>query len=373
MIKNVLIVAGEVSGDIHSANLINDLKKLNPNLRLYGIGGKRMEAQGVELLENVENMSIIGVSEVFAKLKHIRQAFKKVLDKVSQAPPSIVILVDYPGFNLRLARILKKKGLPIIYYITPQVWAWGRSRVHHIKKYVDKAIVILKFEEELFKEYGIDATFVGHPLLDDKAHGTYDKIACGLDGKKATLALLPGSRKSEVSSLLPIMLQTIELVAKEKELQFILLRSTGVEDALYDKILKGSKLPIVSIKDDTHKCLSLADFVFTSSGTATLESAIMEKPMLITYKTSFLTALLFKIFARTPFIGLVNIIAGRSVVPEILQYDAKPKRLASEILSIITSKDRADKQVEGLKEVKASLGTSGASKRAAQIIDRFIT
>ena len=373
MKKTILITAGEASGDIHAANLVNALKKTNSELSFYGIGGGKMLGQGVDILERMEKLSIIGVSEIFAKLGEIRRTYKKIMDKVKDSPPDLVILVDYPGFNLTLAKALKKRGLKIVYYITPQVWAWGKFRIKLIKKCIDKAIVILKFEESLFRQYGIDATFVGHPLLDRESRGIpLNRESLGLKRDVFTIALLPGSRETEVKNMLPLMLKAGHLIRTKKNVQFVLLKSSTVDENTYGKILESSKLPLAGVKDNTYGCLTLADFVFTSSGTATLESALMEKPMLIMYKTSLLTGILFRIFARTPFIGLVNIISKRLIAPEILQYDASPKRLAREILSIITSKETLDGQVRALREVKRVLGTPGAATRAANIVDSFL-
>jgi len=372
MKKTILITAGEASGDTHAANLVKNLKKLNPDLSFFGIGGAKMQDAGVELVERMEKLSIIGIFEVFAKLKEIRLVYKKITDRIAKTPPDIAILVDYPGFNLTLAKLLKKRKVSVVYYITPQVWAWWKSRIYTIKKCIDKAIVILKFEEDLFKEYGIDATFVGHPLLDREIPKTpLDRKTLNLDGDKFTIALLPGSRESEVANMLPLMLKTARLILEEKDAQFILLKSSSVSEDTYGKILQNAKLPLAVIKDNIYGCLSLSHFVFITSGTATLESAVMERPMLITYKTSFLTSLLFKIFAKTPFIGLVNIIAKRKIAPEILQYDARPQRLAREILTIVSSKEKMEKQIQDLRWVKSMLGTSGASLRAARIVEGF--
>lgn len=373
MTKRVLISAGETSGDMHAANLANNLKKLDPDLEFFGIGAKKMEEAGVDLVERMDRFAIIGVWEAIVRLADIRRLYEKLLKRTGKTRPDVAILIDYPGFNLTLARKLKKTGIRVVYYITPQVWAWGGFRIHMIKKYVDKALVILRFEEALFKKHGVDAVFVGHPLLDrEVSKSSLDRESLHLAKDKFTIALLPGSRESEVKTLLPLMLKTASLIQKEKEVQFVLLKSSGVDEKIYAGALEKSGLSIAVIKEDTYGCLSLCDFVFVASGTATLESAIMEKPMLITYKTSFLTSLLFKIFARTRFIGLVNVIAGREISPEILQYDATAPNLASGILSIISSKEKMEKQVQDLRQVKHVLGTPGASLRAAREILGFI-
>ncbi|MGB2706067.1 MAG: lipid-A-disaccharide synthase, partial [Candidatus Omnitrophota bacterium] len=372
----ILISAGERSGDIHAANLVGNLKKLNPDLDFFGIGGGKMGAQGVDLVERMDKLSIIGLSGIVSNLGRIRSIYKRILDRVKKDPPRAAILVDYPGFNLILARALKKRGIPVIYYITPQVWAWGAFRIRSIKKYVDKAIVILAFEEKIFQNYGINATFVGHPILDGGKDLPEVKLL-GLDENKTTVALLPGSRAQEVKNLLPLMLEAAGLISKEKSVQFVLLESSGVSNDIYEAILKKYPISPALIKDNTRGCLSIADFVLTASGTATLECAIMERPALITYKLSFLSFVLAKIFAKTKTpiiekkrrIGLVNIIAGKVVLPEILQYSATPRRLASEVLSIISSKEKMERQIEELRRVKNALGSPGASFRAARIVN----
>ena len=263
--KNILIVAGETSGDIHASNLINNLKKLNSNLSFFGIGGPRMKKEGVTLLYGMENLSIIGVSEIFAKLKDVRSAFKKITAEIKKGATSCAILVDYPGFNLALSKVLKKNKIPVIYYITPQVWAWGKFRLRSIKANIDKAIVIFNFEEKLFRDYGIDATFAGHPLLDRKTdENNLERTSLGLDADKMTIALLPGSRDQEVKRLLPFMLKTAYLISQKKDVQFVLLKSSSVSEKIYDELSKESKTPIKVVKDNTYGCLGVSDFVFTS-------------------------------------------------------------------------------------------------------------
>jgi len=373
MTRNILIIAGETSGDIHAANLIRNLKAQKKDLRFFGIGGKKMEEEGVELLARMEKLSIIGVSEIFAKLHDIRDAFKKISSAVKETPPDLAILIDYPGFNLRLAKSLKKDNVKIVYYITPQVWAWGKSRINIIRKYVDKALVIFKFEEELFKKHGIDATFVGHPLLDFYENRSGLKRSdYGLKEGRTTIALLPGSRESEVLRLLPTMLKTADIIVEKADIQFVLLKSSSVKKSTYEGFISLYSDRLALVEDNTYGCLDMSDFVFTSSGTATLECVIMEKPMLITYKTSLLTALCFKVFARTPFIGLANIIAGKEIAPEVLQYDAKPRKMAEEILSIILSPEKMHEQRKALKEIKDKLGLPGASMRASKEIASLI-
>lgn len=374
MTKRILISAGESSGDLHASILIRELKKINPNLEFFGLGCDKMEKEGVRLLERMDSLSIVGVWEIVAKLKFIKNLFKKLADEVSKEKADLAVLIDYPGFNLILARMLKSRGIPCVYYITPQFWAWGTWRIIFFKRYIKKAITILKFEEDFLKERGIDAAFVGHPLLDEHlelfACGDA-KSAFGLNPDKFVIALLPGSRDLEVKRMLPVMIETARFLKGAKDVQFIISQSPNVDKKIFeDNIPKDFDAPLV--KGDIYKVLCAADFALTSSGTITLQLAIAEKPMLITYITSLSTYILAKIFVKTADIGLVNIIAKKTIVPEILQHKAKPRRLADEILRIISSPSEMMSMESDLRKVKQSLGTSGASKRAAEIINNFL-
>ncbi|MCK4462852.1 MAG: lipid-A-disaccharide synthase, partial [Candidatus Omnitrophica bacterium] len=303
----------------------------------------------------------------------IRTLFEKFNKEISKGRIDLAILVDYPGFNLILAKMLKKRTIPCIYYITPQIWAWGAWRTKALRRYIKKAITILKFEEDFLKQNRIDATSVGHPLLDE--HYEFmpirdAKSSLGLNPNIFTIALIPGSRSLEVERMLPVMLKTAGLIKKSKDVQFIISQSPNVDEKIYKDICKGFDAPLV--KSNIYKCLNAADFVFASSGTVTLQIAIAEKPMLITYITSSFTYLLAKIFVKIPYVGLVNIIAKKFIIPEILQYEARPKRLAQKILQIISSENEMNNMRGELRRVKNSLGSPGASKRAAQIINKML-
>jgi len=373
MKKRILISAGESSGDIHAAKLIKELRLIYPDVEFFGIGCDKMESAGVNLIQRMDKHAIVGVWEVVASLNFIRNLFKSFSMEIDSKKVDLAILIDYPGFNLQLAKMLKKRNIPSIYYILPQVWAWGSWRINAIKKIISKAIVILGFEEALYKKSGVDATFVGHPILDEPykplAKTTRTSLP-GISQDKFTIALLPGSRPLEVKKLLPVMVKAAHLIKEKKDVQFIISKSPNVDKKIYDD--GRGNFEAVMIESDVHKCISASDFVLTASGTVTLQVALEEKPMVITYITSFFTYLLYKIFVKIPYVGLVNIIAGKFIVPELLQLEARPEKLASAILDIISSENKVSKMRNDLRQVKESLGEPGASKRAAEIISGFI-
>jgi len=373
MPKRILVSAGESSGDLHASNLIKELKHLNGDLEFFGIGCNKMESVGVHLLKRMDSLSIVGVWEIFSKLRIIRDIFKKIELETEKNKTDLAILVDYPGFNLLLAKMLNKKGIPCIYYITPQMWAWGDWRIKKFKSYIKKALVIFKFEEDFMTHHGVPATFVGHPLLDEPYKPVPTKEAkanLGIKPDKFTIALLPGSRSLEVKTILPKMFCAARLIKKEKDVQFILSQSPNVKESAYGSIPKD--LDVTVVKSDIHKCLDAADFVFTSSGTVTLQIAIAEKPLVITYITSLLTYVMGRMVIKIPYLGLVNIIARKPVAPELIQWEANPRNMASNILKIISSPEKMKEMKEELKRVKLSLGGPGASRRAAGIINDFL-
>lgn len=373
MKKHIFISAGESSGDLHASNLIRELRELDAGLEFSGLGCDKMEAAGVRMLKRVDKHAIIGLWEVFTNIKSILDLFSVVRKEIDSNKTDLAILIDNPGFNLILAKILRKKNIPCIYYITPQIWAWGKWRINVIKKFVNKAIVIFDFEEDTFREKGIDATFVGHPLLDETINIptlSEARSKIGIAKDKFTIALLPGSRPLEVRRILPAMIKASLLIRQKKDVQFIISKSPQVDREVYEEALKGVDYPL--LETDIYTCLGAADFVLAASGTVTLQVAISEKPMLITYITSAFTYFSGKIAVRIPYIGLVNVIAGKFIVPEVLQFEARPKKLADTILDIISSEQKMTAIREDLIRIKEYLGDRGASKRAASIIHSFI-
>lgn len=370
--KNILIVAGEPSGDLHAANLVKDLKGLDPGLRFSGVGGRGMKKEGVEIVFDISTLALVGAVEVLKNIFTVGKAYRAVMSRANAVKPDLAILVDYPGFNLRLAKALNRMSVPVAYYISPQVWAWGRDRVNIIKKRVKKIVVFFKFEEELYKTYGINAEFVGHPLLDTV------KITLprqeflkkyGLSPAKTTVSLLPGSRALEVGSLLGIMTSAAGLIQKNiGEIQFMVSKHPDLLATLYEDPARGSGLDLKLIEADTYNMVGASDFAIVASGTATLETAIIGTPLVVIYKASPITYILYKIVADIKFLGLVNIIAGREIAPEFLQYNATPEKISAKVTELLRDPRKLAEIREELARVKSSLGTPGASLRAAKAI-----
>lgn len=379
MTKHIIIVAGEASGDMHAAHLVNELKSLNQNLIFSGLGGPQMRSAGVTLYEDLTQIAVVGFLEVLKHYKKFKEAFNLILSKIDEVKPSAIILVDYPGFNLRLAVAAKKRypSLKIIYYISPQVWAWKANRVKWIKRSVDKMLVLFEFEKKFYARFDMDVTFVGHPLIDEinvKIPRKEFLESFGFEEHKLTISLLPGSRLKEVEGHLPLMLKTAQLLNKElPRVQFFVIKAPSISKELIEKqIRQFPDITIKVIEDQNHDAVFASNACLVASGTATLETAILQTPMIIIYKTSFLTWVLAKFFIKIPYIGLVNVIAGKRIVPEYLQYEATPKKILRELKNILISEEKVRTIKEELEKVKESLGPSGASRRAAQEVLKII-
>jgi len=368
----ILVVAGETSGDIHTARLINQMKKLG-QFEFFGIGGDLMAKEGVDLLFHVNDMSFMGFFEVIKHLPFIKKVFTSILQSVKERNPDIVILTDYPGFNLRLAKAVKKLNIPVIYFISPQVWAWGKRRIKKIVKNIDKMLVILPFEEDLYRQKNLDTEFVGHPLKD-AYEGNFNKkdflTSIDLDPAKPVLALLPGSRKQEVSKLLEPMLQSYNILKQtHPELQAVVAGAPHVPRDLYPE-QPGKSIKIIF--NQTNAIINACDAVVVASGTATLECAIALKPMVVVYKLSTISYLIGKAVIKLDKIALVNIVAGKKIVPELIQNEATPRNIAEQAGKMLFDSERILTVKNELQNVSSLLGSEGASKRAAGSIIRFI-
>jgi lipid-A-disaccharide synthase len=369
--KKILVICGEPSGDLHASNLVKDIRSLDSSVSFFGMGGDMCRGAGVDIVVDICKMALVGLVEVWKNIFTVGKAYGAVLKRIDTERPDLAILVDYPGFNLRLAAELKKRSIPVVYYISPQVWAWGRDRVNVIKRCVSKILVFFRFEEELYKTYGIDAEFVGHPLVDIvKASVSRDGFLRQhmMDPAKKVIALLPGSRASEVRTLLPVMVSAAKIVIDSiPDAQFAVSKHPGIDRALYSGII-GNSVGIKLVEGRTYDLVNSSDLALVASGTATLETAILGTPLVIIYKTGFITYVAYKIVATIDFLGIVNIIAGREIAPEFLQYDATPEKVSAKLVELIKDESKLSSMRSDLLGVKASLGSPGASRRAAQAI-----
>ncbi|MGP8154622.1 MAG: lipid-A-disaccharide synthase [Smithella sp.] len=369
--KTIMIVAGEASGDMHGANLVREMLKVDPSLNFYGIGGNRLQKEGVELLANASDMAVVGLTEVVSKLGSILKIMGMMKRSLYERRPDLVILIDYPDFNIPLAKAAKKRGIKVFYYISPQVWAWRKSRIGQIKKTVSKMAVILPFEVETYHQKGFPVNYVGHPLLD-MVKLNYSKQESrkkfDLTEDKITIGILPGSRPSEVSKLMPELLRAAQILKQEMpDIQFVLPLADTLEEIIVTKIISRLNIKVKVISGHTYDVISCADLVLVASGTATLETALLGIPMIIVYKISLLSYFIGRLFVHVKNIGLVNIIAGKTIVPELIQGDASGKRIAIEALSILKNGERRQEMIKELEAIRVRLGEPGAARRAAQI------
>jgi lipid-A-disaccharide synthase len=363
------VVAGEVSGDKHAAKLIAEIKKRRPRAEIYAAGGSAMQGAGAELLYNLVDMAVLGSVEVLRNYGRLRRIFHSLLAFIEERAPDAVVLVDYPGFNIRLAKQIKRRRLParVIYYISPQVWAWGTRRKKTISRNVDRMIVILPFEKEFYADTALPVEFVGHPMLDDLKREIIAEETTRPESQ--TVALLPGSRWNEVRRHFPVMLAAAALMRKERpDVRFIMREPPSSFRGFIDQTIARSAVPVSIVKESIYRTIGASDIVIVASGTATLETACLLKPMVIMYKVAWLTYFLGRMLVKLPYIGLVNVIAGKKIMPEFIQRDATPERIASASLGFLTDDAKYAAAVDALKEVRARVGDEGASARAAESV-----
>lgn len=374
--KKIMMLAGEPSGDLHGSNLAVELKVASPAIELFGIGGEKMRKAGVNLIFDLKDLAITGLLDVIKNYFRLKKIQATLLSKVKDIRPDLIILIDYPDFNLRFAKKVKKLDVPVIYYISPQVWAWRKGRIRLIKRYVKKIFVIFKFEEELYKKAGVNVEFVGHPLLDVVRPSVPKEEfikRLNLDTGKKFIAVLPGSRKRLVKTLLPIMLNSSKRIyEKLPDVRFLLSKSPLVDTSVYTDELNRFNLPITLVENDTYNVINTADFVLTISGTSTLETAILGRPMAIIYKLPLLEYILARPLLRLKNIGLVNIVAGEEIVPEFLQLKARPENIANAAIDILTDETKYASIKNKLNLVKNTLYPDGASKKAALSILKLL-
>jgi lipid-A-disaccharide synthase len=366
----LLVSCGEPSGDLYGGELLRHLRPLVPELEAFGLGGDRLAEQEASLLAHVRDLAVVGLLEVLSHLGKIRGVFRGLLAEVDRKPPDLAVLIDYPDFNLRLARELHRRGVRVLYYVSPQVWAWRRGRIRSIRQAVSKMLVIFPFEEALYKEAGVPVSFVGHPLVD-LVRPAPDRAAflsgLGLDPARPIVAVLPGSRSQEIAHNLPPLLGALRLLARARpDAQFLLAAAPSIDVAALEGRLRG--LPVCLVQDRTHAVLGAATLALVASGTATVEAALLGTPMIVVYRLSALTYALGRPLVRVPHFAMANLIAGCPVVPELIQGDFTPERVAAEAQALLGDPVRLAGMREALGEVRRRLGPPGASARAAEIV-----
>jgi lipid-A-disaccharide synthase len=362
------VVAGEASGDLHASEVIRELRRIDPSLTTFGIGGDLLAAEGTEILHHAREMGIVGLFNVLRHLRMFRRIFDELMTRVAAERPDAVLLVDYPDFNLRVAKACKRLGLHVIYYISPQVWAWRRGRVRHIARYVDEMIVIFPFEETFYSERGVAVTYVGHPLVEELAA---IPIRTG-DAPRAPIrvALMPGSRRMEVSSLLGPMLDAVSEISLSRAVEVVLIQAPTIDRSQIDALLGAARaarktLPDIEVVSGARsEALAGSDLALSSSGTATLEAAVLGVPVIVMYRLSPATLWLARRLVKLPHFSLVNIVAGREVVPELLQERVNGREIAAAAMRLLEP-DTWRRTREELARVRTLLGEPGASRRAA--------
>ena len=368
-----MIIAGEISGDIHAGDLVAAIKESLPNAVFFGIGGDRMKEAGVELFYEVKDMAVMGITEIILRFGFFRRVFKHMLQIAEERKPDAVILVDYPGFNLRFAEKVHKMGIKTIYYICPQVWAWNRARIPKIAASVDRLISIFQFEKEHFEGTGLKVDFVGHPLVDEAKialHGETPELPWN-DGKPR-VAILPGSRHQEIDRILPVLWKTALLIENKHAKAGFIIATPSEEISSYIRE-KLSKLPdgpssFEIVAGVTKHVLRQATAAMVASGTATVETALMECPMVIVYKVAPITAFIGKRLIKIPYIGMVNIMAGKRICPELLQEKAQPAAIAAAMDPLVLDTPERGYMITQLGKVSATLGEGGAIGRAAAVV-----
>ncbi|OQB12502.1 MAG: Lipid-A-disaccharide synthase [Candidatus Omnitrophica bacterium ADurb.Bin205] len=373
--KQVLIICGEPSGELHAAGLVREIKKIDPEIKISGIGSSLLENAGADIFYDIRGLAVMGLFDVFKKLPRFISLKNLILKKIRNERWNAIIFVDFSGFNLRLAKKINNEILTI-YYVSPQLWASREGRIKTIKKYIKKVIVLFKFERTFYKKHGVDADWAGHPLLDIvKPTMAKDELINNLklDRNKTTISLFPGSRKQEVKRIFPIMLKSSILIERKLNAQFIVAKYPQVEWDTYKELIKKYGVDVKIVEGKPYDCMNVAEFCLVCSGTATLETAIMQKPFCLIYKMGFLNFLLYRPQVKLPYIGLANIVAGKKIIPEFIQLKATPGRIADYTVKTLKDPAKIKAIKEDLSAIRPHLGETGAASYAARSIINFLS
>jgi lipid-A-disaccharide synthase len=372
----VLLVAGEASGDLHGADLVRALRVRVPDLEVFGLGGERLREVGMETVADARDVATVGVTEAAGRLRALWRAYRALGRRLRDDPPDLCVLIDFPEFNLRLARAARRAGVPVVYFIPPQVWAWRGWRVRAMRRVVSLVLAVFPFEAPLYRRAGVPVEFVGHPLVDlAKPRTTRERflVEQRLSSGAPTVAVLPGSRPNEVSRIFPDLMASAERIRVAiPDAQFVVARAPHLEDRLFEEALRASRTWMRLVEGDTDTVLASSDLALTASGTATVQAALHDTPMIVVYRVSAATYLLARWLVSVRAIAMVNLIAGETVVPELVQDAFTPDAVAREAIAMLSDRERSARVRQGLARVRARLGGSGASRRAAEAILRVV-
>ncbi len=366
-----MISCGEPSGDLYAGALAVEIRRRQPDAAIFGLGGQRLMAGGAELVADYRGLSVTGLVEALRVVPRSLSVLRQLIHVARTEKPQALVVIDFPDFNFRLASAVKKLGIPVIYYISPQLWAWRKSRMRVMKRLADRVLVIFPFEEKLYRDADVPVQFVGHPLVDlARAQEPRDSFIreLQLDPARPIVALLPGSRPNEVERLLTIIRDSVaQISARLPGAQFVIARAPGLDDRLFSEVTWNGSRP-VEVLARTDDVLAISDVAITASGTATVQAALHGRPMVVVYRLSSLSYRLGRRFVHVDDVAMVNLIAGRRIVPELIQDDCTPERIAAETLSLLTDRQRHEQMARALGDVRAKLGAPGASGRAAEAV-----
>ena len=369
--KSLLVIAGEYSGDMHAADVIRELKTQRSEISCWGLGGEKLRAEGVETLHDIKELDVLGFAEVLAKYSFFKKVFDEVLAEVDRRKPDAALLIDYPGFNLRLAKELKKRGVKVLYYVCPQVWAWNRGRIPKMAEIIDRLMVIFPFEVDVFKDVDLQVDFVGHPMVDElRAFRDEAPTPLPWAGEKK-IALLPGSRKQEIHYILLPLLEAAQQMEKSNpDLSFIIPVPARRLKLIQAALATAPKAPtrISIVVDQSREVLKQADAAFVASGTATLEAALLGCPTVLVYRGGFLNYLFLRALIRVPWLGIANIISGEEIMPERLQRDMKPAKLVAVMDPLMSGTPERSTMLKNFHALEKQLGSGTPAVRVAEII-----
>jgi len=372
---SILIIAGENSGENYGAGLVRQFKGKNPFIEFFGIGGKHMVDEGVDLLFSIKELSVVGIVEIISHLPRIKRIFARLRKEIKHRKPLAAVLIDSPDFNLRLAKILRKLSIPVLYYISPTIWAWRKSRLKTIKKRVTKMMLIFPFEEEIYNKYNIPAVYVGHPLKERiktslSKEEFFRKYEIVTDRK--LIALLPGSRKSEIKYHMPVLFEGLSRIKREYDVQFLLLLAENLDRSFISNFIPSNFEKVKIISEDRHEAIKFSDLILSSCGTANLESALLETPLISFYRVSPITFFLGVPFVKIKNYSIVNILAGKKIIPELIQKHFTPDNIFKETKRILDSEEIRSEMLNHFQKIKGTLGEKIASQNAAAQLEQLV-